>query len=108
MDADEFWEELSNAAAGEDGGERTELWWETDESGTEEELLEELFALGQERGLSAGEMALETAEESEHHERFSFTASRAPGTPLQEDNIMRKGRERKGREGEKNGEKRDQ
>lgn len=103
MDADEFWEELSNAAAGEDGDERTELWWETDESGTEEELLEELFALEEERGLSAGEMALETAEESEHHERFSFTASCAPGTPLQEENIMRKGRE-----GEKNGEKRDQ
>lgn len=105
MDADEFWEELCNAAAGEDGDERTELWWETDESGTEEELLEELFALEQERGLSAGEMALEMAEESEHRERFSFTASHAPGTPLQEENIMRKGREW---EGEKNREKRDQ
>lgn len=45
MDADEFWEELSNAAAGEDGDERTELWWETDESGTEGKLLEGLFAL---------------------------------------------------------------
>lgn len=99
MDADEFWEELSNAAPGEDGDESTELWWETDESGTEEELLEELFALELERGLSAGEMALETAEESEHRERFSFTASHAPGTPLQEENIIRKGRGRRGKKG---------
>lgn len=97
MDADEFWEELSKTAAGEDGGERIELWWETDESGTKEVLLEELFALEQGRGLSAWEMALEVAEESQHCEKFSFTASCAPGTPLQEENIV--GRERMGREG---------
>lgn len=103
MDADEFWEELSNAAAGEDGDERRELWWEADESGTEEGLLEEHFGLEQERGLSAGEMAPELAEESQHCEMFSFTASCAPGTPLQEENIVRKGREQ-----QKNREKRDQ
>lgn len=95
-DDDEFWEEFSKAAAGEDGDERTELWWETDESGTEEELLEELFALEQGRGFSAWEMALEMAEESHHCERFSFIASCAPGNPLQEENIV--GREGKGKE----------
>lgn len=62
-------------------------------------MLEKLFALEQARGLSAGEMALETAEESEHCEKFSFTASRTSGTSLQGEKIIRKGR------GEKNGTK---
>lgn len=101
MDAEEFCGELSNAVAGEDGDERTELWWETDESGTEEELLEKLFALEQVRGLSGGEMALETAEESEHCEKLSFTASCTSGTSLQEEKIIRK------RSGENNGVKGD-
>lgn len=48
-------------------------------------------------------MALESAEESERREMFSFTASREPGATLQEENIVRMGKE-----GEKMGEKRDQ
>lgn len=64
-------------------------------------MLEKLFALEQVRGLSGGEMALETAEESEHCEKLSFTASCTSGNSLQEEKIIRK------RSGENNGVKGD-